>query len=66
MAKPEPKLLLTGTFGLYETPDGGYHIAYRPQDAEEDQHLEFPGAMVKMARRMQSMGGITKMFKGLG
>lgn len=65
MGKTEPKLMLTGTFSLYETPDGGYHIAYRPQDTEDDQHLEFPGAMVKMARRMQSMGGIGKLFKGM-
>lgn len=65
MGKPAAKLILTGTFSLYETPDGGYHIAYRPKDDDADQHMEFPGHMVKMAKRMQSMGGLGKLFKGM-
>lgn len=46
----EPKLVLSGVFTLYETPDGGYHISYRPTDCDEDQHLEVPGKIVSMAR----------------
>lgn len=59
----DPKLIITGTFSLYETPDGGFHIAYRPKDADADEHLEFPGHMVKMARRLQGLpGGPAAMF----
>ncbi len=45
------KLLMNGKFSLYETPEGGLHIAYSPEGEEEEtKHLEIPAMVVKMAR----------------
>jgi len=46
---PKPELLSRGQYGLYRAPDGGMHLAYRPDGAEEDLHLVVPAAMVRMA-----------------
>ena len=46
--RPEP--ILMGRFNLFNTPDGGYHIAYIPDGSDETQHLEIPAMVVKMAR----------------
>jgi hypothetical protein len=46
---------MRGKFAIFETPDGGLHIAYRLIDPEtgmesgEDKHLALPASMVKMA-----------------
>lgn len=49
MAIPEP--ILKGRFNLYETPDGGYHIAYIADgDGDETRHMEIPAMVVRMAR----------------
>lgn len=45
-----PKAILRGTFSIYETPDGGYHVAYRPDDCDEDKHLQIPGMYVKLMK----------------
>lgn len=46
---PDP--LMKGRFTLYETPNGGYHIAYLPDgEGEETRHLEIPGTIVHLAR----------------
>lgn len=46
---PEP--LMKGRFTLYETPDGGYHIAYIVDDEDQAaRHIEIPAMVVKMAR----------------
>lgn len=42
--------VLKGRFTLYETPDGGYHVAYLPDDSTETRHLEIPGALVNLAK----------------
>lgn len=43
--------VMKGRFTLYETPDGGYHIAYLPDgEGEETRHMEVPGAIVNLAR----------------
>ena len=34
---------------MYETPTGGYHIAYREEGTDEVKHIEIPGHIVKMA-----------------
>jgi hypothetical protein len=39
-----------GTYAIYDTPQGGYHLAYRPAGAQADEHLEIPPFIVKMAR----------------
>lgn len=45
---PEP--LIKGRFSLFETPEGGYHIAYIPDGMPETMHLEIPGMIVRMAK----------------
>lgn len=46
--QPEP--ILKGRFTLYETPDGGYHVAFLPDGMEETRHLEVPGPLVSLAK----------------
>lgn len=48
MTPPEP--WLKGRFTLYETPDGGTHIAYIADGEDETRHIEIPGFIVKNAR----------------
>ena len=57
---------LKGVFSLYETPSGGYHLAYRPDGADEDQHIDVPGWIISMARQAEG-GGLNPMamLKGL-
>lgn len=45
---PEP--ILKGRFNLYETPDGGFHIAYLADDDTETKHFEIPAMVIRMAR----------------
>ena len=40
-----------GTYAIFEVPDGSIHLVYRPQGAGEDQHMHFPAAMVKLAKK---------------
>ena len=47
-AAPEPAL--KGRFTLYDTPEGGYHIAYQADGEDETRHLEIPGMVIRMAR----------------
>jgi hypothetical protein len=46
------KLLMNGKFSLYETPEGGLHVAYVPDGDQDDEpkHLEIPAMVVKMAK----------------
>ena len=37
-----------GEYSVYKTPEGGLHIAYRPEGMEEDQHLPLPAMVVQM------------------
>jgi len=47
---PAPEPLLKGRFTMYETPDGGYHIAYLADGHADTKHLEVPGMVVRMAK----------------
>ena len=47
-----PEVLYSGTFAVYNTPDGGYHLVYRLKDETEDRHMPVPGRLVKMAEGM--------------
>lgn len=47
-APPEPAM--KGRFTLYDTPEGGYHIAYQADGDAETRHLEIPGMVIRMAR----------------
>ena len=40
--------LSKGLYSVYKTDDGGLHIAYRPDDAEEDSHMPIPAMMMSM------------------
>jgi hypothetical protein len=37
-----------GVYSIYKTPEGGMHIAYRPEDTQEDQHFEVPAPLMAM------------------
>lgn len=39
-----------GKFALFDTPDGGLHVAYRPDGQDTDQHFQVPGHILKMAK----------------
>jgi hypothetical protein len=45
----EPQAFIRGRFSIYETPDGGFHIAAIFDGEDETRHTEIPGAMLKMA-----------------
>lgn len=63
-AVPEPTLM--GRFNMWETPEGGFHIAYIADGDTETRHLEIPGMVVRMAR-MSAEGKLNPMqaLKGL-
>lgn len=42
---------LNGRFSLYQTPEGGIHIAWMADDDPETHHLEVPGFLASLARR---------------
>jgi hypothetical protein len=42
--------LMHGRFSLYETPEGGYHIAYALDNTADTRHLEIPAMVVRMAK----------------
>lgn len=37
-----------GVYSIYKTEDGGMHISYRAEDADEDGHLPVPAMMLQM------------------
>jgi hypothetical protein len=45
---PDP--ILKGRFNLWETPDGGFHIAYVPDGDKTTHHFDIPGMVVRMAK----------------
>lgn len=65
-AGPVPSM--RGVFSLYDTPGGGYHIAFRAQGADEDGHFEVPAMLVVLAREAQASGEMpspAKIFKAV-
>lgn len=52
MSTPEspPEPILKGRFNLWQTPEGGFHIAYIGDGEDETRHLEIPAMIVRMAR----------------
>lgn len=55
MASPDsdaPVLVMHGEFSLYETPQGGLHLSYRPDSADADKHIDIPPAMLRIAKMM--------------
>jgi hypothetical protein len=45
-----PVILHEGRYRLYEKADGTLHLVYRPDGKEQDEHLEVPGALIKLAK----------------
>jgi hypothetical protein len=43
-----------GRYNLFDTPDGGIHIAYTVEGSEEVQHIEVPGKLLQMAKMMEN------------
>lgn len=57
--------VLAGRFAIFTTPDGGYHLAYRPDESEEDEHVQIPGFYVKLMRKRAGSKGLLGMI-GMG
>lgn len=53
-----PRILHEGRYRLYEKPDGGIHLVYLPDGQEVEQHMEIPGAMLRLAK-MASEGNLS-------
>ena len=53
----DPTPLMRGRFSLYETVQGGYHLTWRAEGEDVDQHAEVPPMVVKLARK----GGMNPM-----
>lgn len=51
-SKEKPTPFMRGKFAIYETPEGGLHIAYRVEGQDEDRHIALPAAAIKMAGMM--------------
>ena len=58
VTKVIPHILHEGRYRLYEKPDGGIHLVYLPDGQEDEQHMEIPGAMLRLAR-MASEGNMS-------
>lgn len=61
----DPTLLLRGQFALYSTPDGGAHLSYRPDGADEDQHMAAPAAMIRAFEAMATGAGPLAAVRGM-
>jgi hypothetical protein len=47
-----PTPFMRGKFAIFETPDGGLHIAYRLEGSGDDKHITLPAAAIRMAEMM--------------
>jgi hypothetical protein len=45
-----PRVLHQGRYRLYEKSDGSLRIQYRRDDKDEDDFLEIPGAILRLAK----------------
>jgi hypothetical protein len=44
---------MKGTFAIYELPDGGRMLAYRPEGEEKANQIVIPAPLVKMMEAQQ-------------
>lgn len=42
------KRVSRGVYSIFKTDDGGMHLAYRPEGADEDAHFPLPAMMMQM------------------
>jgi hypothetical protein len=54
---PGPQLLSRGVYSLFRTPEGGMHLAFRPEGEEADRHIPLPPALMRMAETAANGGG---------
>lgn len=48
-----PELMSAGTYAVYKTPAGGWHVAFVPQDTGKTEHFEIPPMAVQLFQAMQ-------------
>lgn len=48
-----PRIMHEGKYRLYEKADGGLHLVYLPDGADEEQHMEIPGALINLAKKAE-------------
>lgn len=48
----QPVILHEGRYRLYQKPDGTIRVQYRRDDSDEDDSLEIPGFILRMAEAM--------------
>jgi hypothetical protein len=51
IASNEPVMLHEGRYRLYQNPDGGMHLVYRPEGQDTDMHMEVPGALIRLSEQ---------------
>jgi hypothetical protein len=49
-APTEPVIVHQGRYRLYSKPDGGLHLVYQRDDKDEPDHMELPGALLRLAQ----------------
>ena len=57
--------LIKGRFSIYETGDGGIHLAFRLDGDSEDRHAELNRAMVRMMRLAANGKDPLAMLRGM-
>jgi hypothetical protein len=58
--EPNPEPILKGRFAIYETPDGGLHLAYRADGEEEDRHVPIPPLALKVMSARVGKGNLLR------
>lgn len=49
-----PRIMHEGKYRLYEKSDGTLHLVYRPNGAENEEHMEIPGQLIALAKSAES------------
>jgi hypothetical protein len=55
---PAPELMSAGSYAIYKTPSGGWHISYIPNDTDKMGHFEIPAIAVQMFQQLQAGEGL--------
>lgn len=58
LARTGPELMSAGSYAIYRTPSGGWHISYVPNDTDKMGHFEIPAIAVQMFQQMQNGEGL--------
>lgn len=45
----EPVIVHQGRYRLWKKPDGGLHLVYQRDDKDTPDHMEIPGAFLRLA-----------------